>query len=163
MAHLKPDKLHVKFMGESDPEGPLKPRKYTLTHSDISGDLFLSVGTVYNQAEIAGFYTRLMRDEVLAEFLTGENAPELHVYCHVSGGWVFGSASWRYGIFQHHLRQVLQAFYHGDEVFLKSNPEFESAAVSIHFHSTDQRYNLVEDWGQLRDYHLTEALINETS
>ena len=31
----------------------------------------------------------------------------IHIYCHVSGGVVFGSAEWRSNIFHHHLCQVL--------------------------------------------------------
>jgi hypothetical protein len=157
MSNLRPEKLHVKFIGDSDPEGPKSPRKYTLTHSDISGDLFLSVGTEYDHDAISGFYTRMMRDEVLAEYLQGNDGPELHVYCHVSGGLVVGSASWRYAIFQQHLRQVLQAFHHGDEVFLTANLEINNAPVIVHFHSTNRRYNLTERWGYLPNYQLTEV------
>ena len=35
---------------------------------------------------VAGWYIRLLRDEVLAEWVVeGGSAPQLHVYCHVSG------------------------------------------------------------------------------
>jgi hypothetical protein len=61
-------------------------RRYTLTHNDITGDLQLTVGREYNYAQISGLYTRLLRDEVVAEWvLAGPTAPSLHVYCHVSG------------------------------------------------------------------------------
>lgn len=39
------------------------PRAYTLTHSDRTGDLFLSIGPKHDEAQVAGLYTRLMRDE----------------------------------------------------------------------------------------------------
>jgi hypothetical protein len=156
MSNFYPEKLHVKFIGEADPEGPESPRKYTLTHSDVTGELFLSIGMVYDQQAISGWYTRFMRDEVLAEFLEGEQGPELHVSCHVSGGWVLGSASWRYAIFQRHMIQVLQAFRNGDEVFLESNRRYDQAPVIIHFHSRNQRYNVTENWGYLTDYRLKE-------
>ena len=156
MSTLRPEKLHVKFIGDSDPEGPASPRRYTLTHSDTTGDLFLSVGTDYDHKAIAGFYTRIMRDEVLAELLEGQDGPELHVYCHVSGGLVVGSASWRYAIFQRHMRQVLQAFRYGDEVFYLDNPHFDKAPVIIHFQSKNKRYNLTETWGNISNYEFTE-------
>jgi hypothetical protein len=76
---LRPEKLQTKFITESDPDGPAWPRKYTLTHSDISGELFLSIGTEYDHKAVSGLYTRIMRDEVLAEFLNGEDGLEFHI------------------------------------------------------------------------------------
>jgi magnesium dechelatase len=35
-------------------------------------------------AQISGFYTKLLRDEVVAEWRHG-HTPSLHIYCHVSG------------------------------------------------------------------------------
>ena len=101
--------LHVTFASGATANGPLTPRRYTLTHSDATGDLFLTIGTEYDRVQIAGWYTRLMRDEVLAEWQAGE-PPVLHVHCHVSGGLVFGTAGWRASIFRQHMPMVLQAF-----------------------------------------------------
>jgi hypothetical protein len=158
MSTFRPEKLSVKFIGEADPEGPISPRKYTLTHSDSTGDLFLSVGADYDQDAISGIYTRIMRDEVLAELTEEQTGPKIHVYCHVSGGFVFGSASWRYAIFQRHMRQVLQAFRYGDQVFFDTNTHLDNAPVKVHFQSTINRYNLTEDWGYVSDYVLQENL-----
>jgi hypothetical protein len=159
MSTLNPEKLQVKFIGDADPEKPANPRRYTLTHSDTTGDLFLSIGTDYDYKAISGLYTRIMRDEVVAELLEKTNGPELHVYCHVSGGLVLGGAKWRYEIFQRHMRQVLQAFRYGDDVFYTSNPSYDSAKVKIHFRSTNSRFNLVENWGSLIDYARQDDLI----
>lgn len=63
-------------------------RRYTLTHNDLTGALNLSIGSDYNVKQIQGFYTRILRDEITAEwyFSPGASAPaELHIYCHVSG------------------------------------------------------------------------------
>jgi hypothetical protein len=63
-------------------------RRYTLTHNDITGALQLSIGSDYNQRQVQGFYTRILRDEITAEWLFGQGGvapPELHIYCHVSG------------------------------------------------------------------------------
>ena len=154
MSSLNPNKLHVKYIGSATPDGIEGKRFYTLTHSDQTGDLFLSIGTEYDQRAISGWYTRLMRDEVLAEWRLEHSGPELHVHCHVSGGIVLGSARWRYNIFQHHMRQVLQAFRHGDRSYMEAHPEFDRAPIFIHFHSSKQRYNRVEEHGLVADYRL---------
>ena len=67
-----------------------RSRRYTLTHNDITGALNLSIGNEYNDRQVQGFYTRILRDEITAEWLfgagSGSIAPaELHIYCHVSG------------------------------------------------------------------------------
>jgi hypothetical protein len=46
-------------------------RRYTLTHNDITGALQLSVGSDYNQRQVQGFYTRILRDEITAEWMFG--------------------------------------------------------------------------------------------
>ena len=95
MSRLQPGKLHVRLGAGLTAEGPAMPRRYTLTHSDTTGDLLLAVGLDYDRRQISGWYTRLMRDEVLAEWREDDDGPALHVHCHVSGGLVFGTAGWR--------------------------------------------------------------------
>lgn len=152
MSSLIPEKLHVTYLQDTSPSGLSDQRFYTLTHSDQTGDLFLSIGAALDQQAVSGWYTRFMRDEVLAEWLLEGDQPELHVHCHVSGGFTFGSARWRYSIFQHHLKQVLQAFCFGDRDFLEAHPEYMQAPIYVNFHSSNQRYNRVEHHGCLADY-----------
>jgi len=99
MSRLDPGKLHVRLGAGVTPEGPLIPRRYTLTHSDSTGDLYLAIAAEVDRKQISGWYTRLMRDEVLAEWQEGEEEPALHVFCHVGGGLVFWQrwhALWRF-------------------------------------------------------------------
>jgi hypothetical protein len=85
MSRLNPRRLHVRFAAGITPQGPLIPRRYTLTHSDSTGDLFLTIAPEADRNQIAGWYTRLMRDEVLAEWQESDGGPALHVFCHVAG------------------------------------------------------------------------------
>ncbi len=79
---------------------PPNPRRYTLTHNDLTGALFLSIGADFNCDQVGGLYTRILRDEVKAEWSyeasvangshpahssTNVASPVLEVYCHVSG------------------------------------------------------------------------------
>jgi len=92
-----------------------------------------------------------MRDEVLAEFAEG-NSMVLKVYCHVSGGFVLGTAKWRYNILHSELPLVLAAIRYGDKSAFKQNPQLDSTSVLIHFRSTDKRFNKIENWGTVADY-----------
>jgi hypothetical protein len=146
-SRLRPEKLHVRLTGGVLPAGPVTPRRYTLTHSDATGDLYLTVGLEYDEAQISGWYTRFMRDEVLAEWRDGEHGPKLHVHCHVSGGVVLGSAGWRDQIFRHELPLVLEALRHGDRALYAAYPHLDHAPILVHFHASQSRYRRVEQWG----------------
>lgn len=152
MRELNPQKLHVTFQKGSSAKELSVPRKYTLTHSDLSGDLFLTIGSEYDRKQISGFYTRLMRDEVLAELKRDEGILGLHIYCHVSGGLVFGSAHWRSENLHHHMRLVLEAFRYGDQELVAAHPELDQIIVWVHFKSSHKRYDLVENWGLVQNY-----------
>jgi hypothetical protein len=149
---LDSDKLHVYQRRGANPPDLSVPRRYTLTHSDLTGELFLTIGTEYDINRIYHIYTRLMRDEVLACWKEDEGGPILHVYCHVSGGLIVGTAKWRYGIFQYHLPMVLQAFRYGDQPLFETHPDLDQAPVQVHFHAREAKYNRIEDWGTLAHY-----------
>jgi hypothetical protein len=157
MGNLNPDKLHVKYLDGSRPDGPELPRAYTLTHSDLTGDLFLAIGQMYNPRQISGWYTRFMRDEVLAEWGGGEQ-PCLHVHCHVSGGLVFGSSSYRDSILRHHMPMVLQAFRYGDRVLIDARYQLAQAQIFVHFHARQKKYDKTENWGVLDEYRVLSIL-----
>jgi hypothetical protein len=152
MNRLNPEKLHVRFAPGTGPEGPVAPRRYTLTHSDATGDLFLTIGPDYDRRQIAGWQTRLMRDEVLAEWVDGGEGPALHLHCHVSGGLVLGWARMRDAIFRRELPLVLEAFRFGDRRLFEAHPELDEVPIQVHFHASQPRYDRTEAWGVAADY-----------
>jgi hypothetical protein len=89
---------------------------------------------------------------VLAEWQQSDGGPALHVFCHVSGGFVFGSAGMRYSIFQRELPLVLEAFRWGDAGLFEAQPELDQAPIWIDFHSTGRRFKKTERWGTPADY-----------
>ncbi|KAH7277203.1 hypothetical protein KP509_39G039200 [Ceratopteris richardii] len=103
--------------------------------------------------QIQGWYNRLQRDEVLAEWKKSQGSMSLHVHCHISGGhWLLDAiAQLRFYIFRKELPVVLEAFRHGDEHLFKNHPELEDALVWVYFHSNVKEFNLVECWGPLRE------------
>jgi len=152
MERLNPNKLHVSFENGIASDTLVVPRRYTLTHSDRTGELYLYIGGEYNREQISGWYTRLMRDEVLAEINRDATGPALHIYCHVSGGFVIGTAGFRFRIFQSELTRVLEAFRFGDRKLFEANPELDELPVTVYYTSRDARYNTTEPMGKMGDY-----------
>lgn len=147
-----PAKLRVDFAGAAaDVEaGQLLPRHYTLTHSDVTGELFLTIGRARNGAQLRNWYTRLLRDEVVAEWRGHGPHRSLHVHCHVSGGhWLMAPPALRNWIFMREMPLVLQAFRHGDQELLSQNRDLDMATVWVHYHSDQVRFNRADCWGPL--------------
>ena len=111
-----------------------------------------TIGADYDRQQISGWYTRLLRDEVLAEWQSGENEPALHVHCHASGGLAIGPARWRYEIFQRELPLVLEALRYGDRALFDARPELDQAPIWVHFRAVQARYDRREPWGTPADY-----------
>ena len=152
MERLNPEKLHVMYLTGTTPENLVLPRFYTLTHSDRTGELYLTIGGQYDKQQISKLYTRLMRDEVLAELADDGGRLVFKVYCHVSGGFIIGTAKWRYNIFHSELPLVLEAIRYSDRTLFENNPQLDITPVLICFQSTDSRFNRVENWGVMADY-----------
>ena len=150
MRRLNPKKLHVRFISHTNEEGPTYPRAYTLTHSDRTGNLFLTIGPDYDKKQIRGLYTRLMRDEILAEWSDDMENPELHVHCEVGRG--LGSSSFRESIFRRELGLVLETFRYGDKRLFEKMPILDDATIKVHFNARRTEDNKVEDWGRMKDY-----------
>lgn len=69
---------------------------------------------------VADRYTRLLRDEVLADWCDGG----LHVHCHVKGhaDWWLAPSVLRLFIFRREMNLVLDAFRYADSSFLEDSP-----------------------------------------
>jgi hypothetical protein len=152
MDRLNPDKLHVTYLNGVGLEKAIIPRRYTLTHSDTSGELFLSIGNNFNLKQISKLYTRFMRDEVLGELVDCGEKFIIKIYCHVSGGIILGTARWRYSIFQSELPLVLEGIRYGDRDLFEQKPELDNATVQIHFQFNNERSNKIEIWPSISNY-----------
>ncbi len=89
---------------------------------------------------------------MLTEWCEDENGLSLHVYCHVSGGIVLGRACWRLSIFRLEMPLVLETIRYGDKEFFAEHPDLDNSPVIVHFKSSKDKHNRIEEWGTLRDY-----------
>ena len=145
-----PDRVSVSFdvtSTEVEPESLLQ-RRYTLTHNDVTRNLTLTVGTTFNDEQTSVWYTRLLRDEVLAEW----REDGLHVFCQLSANeawWIRWAAPFRAVVFRQKLPLVLDTLRYAERELLATYPELFDSPVYVNFGEAsgpgDKEY-----WGDLR-------------
>lgn len=147
MKRLNPDKLSVEFRQGVTETQPIEGRKYTLTHSDITAELFLTIGLKYADDKITS-----IRDEVLGEWLYVNNRYVLNVYVYVDGQFGEAISSLRYKIFKRELPLALEAIVYGDRKLFNEHPELDNSPIVVFFQSKNSQFNTVEYYGTPDDY-----------
>ena len=146
MERLDPQKLYVEFRSGVTTTEPILGRKYTLTHSDITAELFLTIGLQFAYDKITS-----MRDEVLGEWRNSSSGLLLYIYVYIGD---FGSImnSIRNTIFRRELPLALEAIVYGDNEFFVAHPQLNYAPIWIYFDSIDPSYKRFEYLGTPIDY-----------
>lgn len=144
---LKPEKVFVQYRGSMKPYDPVAGRKYTITHSDTSAELFVFVGESYAQDQI----TR-MRDEVKIAWTQERNGFVLLGSVLVDGEGVIGNAFVRNKIFYNEMPTALQALRQADRFLFTTDPGLDRTPVIIHFISNHPEYNKTYDFGMIGSY-----------
>lgn len=147
MSEFNKEKLQVTFMEGTTEDGPIIPRIYTLTHSDLTAELFLSVGSKINYDKITP-----MRDEVVGEWKAKPGEYVLKIDIEVDGAMGIINTAIRDGIFRNELPLALKAIVYGDRKLFMGNKELLESPVEVHFNSSFTKFNTVEYWGSVRDY-----------
>ncbi|MEH7302551.1 staygreen family protein [Neobacillus drentensis] len=149
MSVFIPSKLSVTYLAPATPFRPVEGRKYTLTHSDTTGQLFLSIGCNYNYSAI----NYSMRDEVLAEWIPQLGEYSLCARVYVSGGeYDENYTKVRFMIFQKELNLALQAMVNGDQALYSNFPWLLDAPIYVHFESIYPQFNQVVFYGTPRNF-----------
>ncbi|NPD90196.1 MAG: hypothetical protein HGN29_15905 [Asgard group archaeon] len=91
-----------------------------------------------------------MRDEVLAEWKRNNEKYELHIYTHISGGFVFGSAKFRDAIIRSYLQLVFELLKYAERDLIDSNKFLEEASIIVHFQSKKKKYDKIENMGKIK-------------
>lgn len=159
LQRLKPEKLFVEYRQGVTPKEPILNRYYTLTHSDETAELFLTIGKTYAVDKIS-----YMRDEVLGHWVKYNDEYFFYVYLLVDGGQIPASkAEIRDKIFRKELPLALEAIRYGDRVLFKENKDLDNAHIIVFFISSMQEYNKIEKWGKFSDYNLPYRNVKESS
>ena len=144
-----PSKLTTNYLAHATPLLPVEGRKYTLTHSDITGQLFLAVGYEYNIRAI----NPKLRDEVIAEWVPQMGEFSLYGRVYVSGGeFDEMNAKARFLIFKKELNLAITAMVYGDKVFFMNYPCLLDAPIFIRFESIYTQFNQIQFYGTPRQF-----------
>ena len=150
MSKLNPEKLSVEFREGVTTTTPIIPRRYTLTHSDITAELFLTIGLTYAYDKISA-----MRDEVLGQWIKYGGYYLYYVYLYIDGQFSPTEAAMRNYIFRRELPLALEAIRYGDREFFSMHPELDYSPIIVCFMSTNTEFNKIENWGTFSDYDIT--------
>ncbi|MFB4169061.1 staygreen family protein [Virgibacillus sp. JSM 102003] len=144
---FNPDKLYVEFREGVTATEPIIHRRYTLTHSDITAELFLTIGLSFAWDKIGP-----MRDEVLGEWTKIRGSYVYNVYLDVDGQSDQTVAAIRNDIFRRELPLALKAIRYGDRRFFISHPELNNSPIIVYFKSQYPELNKVENWVTFAEY-----------
>jgi hypothetical protein len=138
-----PEKLSVEYMDGTTSMEPVMARRYTLTHSDVTGELFLTIGINYAWGKIIP-----LRDEVLGEWKKHGDFLYLYVYLYVDQGqYPLSVSAKRNDIFRRELPLALTAIRYGDRSFFNTYPQLDQAPIIITFMSAYPQFARQEHWG----------------
>lgn len=149
MSQLKPENLFVYLKDNATSLGPIPTRKYTLTHSDETGHLFLTIGSTFAWEQI----NKEQRDEVLGQWQVNKKKLLFHVDIYLDNGeFSYEKVMKRNEIFRRELSLALQAIRYGDAYLFTRCPALDYAIIIIHFHSSFPPFCKNENWGNFIFY-----------
>ncbi|WP_108669262.1 staygreen family protein [Peribacillus acanthi] len=149
MSTFNPEKLNTTFIPPATPYSPVDGRKYTMTHSDTTGELFVSIGCDYDWGKINPH----LRDEVLAEWRPNHGEYSLQAKVYISGGeFDYNNAKVRFLIFERELPLAFSAIFHADETFFHFFPWFLDFPIYVHYQSIYPEFQKTVYAGTPRQY-----------
>jgi len=144
LSKFNPEKLFVEYRNGVTALQPVIPRRYTLTHSDETGDLFLTIGNQYAWDKV----NTQMRDEVLGEWIVNGGCLYFHAYVYIDQGeYDQNAAAKRNEVFRRELPLALTAIRYGDRLLFNKYANLDCATIVINFISTYPEFARQENWG----------------
>ena len=147
MRELNPQKVFVQYRDIMKPYDPVISRKYTITHSDTTAELFVFVAENYAEDQI----TR-MHDEVRIAWEQNEKGLVLIGSVIVDDKDVRGNSYIRNKIFLNEMPTALQALRQADRFLFDKEPNLDSTPIFIHFISSNPAYNKTYNFKAIGNY-----------
>lgn len=147
MRELNPHKVFVQYRDIMKPYEPVMGRKYTITHSDLTADLFVFIASNYADDQITE-----LRDEVRVTWERYKKRLALIGTVTVDGNGVIGDAYTRDKIFYNEMPKALNALRLADRFLFDKEPSLDNAPVFIHFISDNPAYDKIYNFGAIGIY-----------
>lgn len=147
MKKMDSSRVHGELRDRVSPVSPILGRKYTVTHSDETGELFVTIGRQFADDKIGE-----LRDEVLLVFENTETGTVLLGEVLVSDEEMNFAPERRNEIFLREMPKALQAVRIADARLYQAKPELDFITILIWFRSDDPKYNKLYDFGQMKEY-----------
>ncbi|MEK4078831.1 staygreen family protein [Solibacillus sp. FSL K6-1126] len=133
MNKFNSERLSVEYRDGVTATDPVISRHHTLTHSDDTGELFLTIGTQFAWDKV----NIDMRDEVIGEWKTNGHCIYYNAYVMVNKeGQDFNTAMRRYEVFRRELPLALTAIRYGDRFLFNVYPALDNGLIILNFIST---------------------------
>jgi len=147
MNEFNPFKVFVQYRENISPIQPVLGRKYTITHSDRSGDLFVTIADEYAKDRIGP-----MRDEVLIEWKRRKREYVLEGSALVDINQSEVNSKIRNEIFLREMPLILKSLRYADRFLFETYPILDSSTVFINFDSNNPEFNKNYNFGAIGNY-----------
>ena len=149
MSKFNPERLTVEFRDGVTATKPVIPRNHTLTHSDFTGELFLTIGIQFAWDKV----NPDMRDEVIGLWKMNEDSLYYNVYINLDKEeHDFNEAIRRNEIFRRELPLALTAIRYGDRCIFDLYPNLDCAIIVVNFMSFYPELYNQEIWGTFSNF-----------
>lgn len=147
MQKINPDKVFVEYRDGVTPTSPIVRRHYTMTHSDDTGDMFVTIGHHYAEDKVTN-----LRDEVRLKWVLNGGVPGLYGEVLTDGEGISGSPRIRNAIFQREMHKALQAIRLADSQLFRKYSNLDHTPVLIQFKSQNPKYNQLYRYQEIGKY-----------
>ena len=149
MSKFNPEKLTVEYRNGVNAWVPIIPRHHTLTHSDSTAELLLTIGTQFAWDQV----NTDLRDEVIGEWKDNGSNLYYNVYLLINKEEQdVNTAIRRNEIFQRELPLALTAIRYGDRFLFDHYPILNYLPIIVTFMSTYTQFVKQENWGTFSNY-----------
>ncbi len=147
MKEFHPQKVFVQYRDCMQPTGSVEGRKYTITHSDATADLFVTIADCYAEDRVSR-----MRDEVRLAWEFHNGKPVLMGSVLIDERGMTENSCMRSQIFYREMPMALKALRWADRFLFCEDPCLDGAQVWIHFISCNPALDKSYDFGTIGSY-----------
>jgi len=146
MSTFESSRVSVEFRDHVTLASPIYNRTYTITHSDDTGELFVTIGKDYAYDKVEE-----LRDEVLVKIKQIDGQLMFYGTVLINDEGEDRNLEIRNEIFLRELPLAMEALKEADRAFFEQHPMTLDLPVCVWFQSTEEKYNKFYNFGTLRD------------